>query len=88
MGRKTAERLVIELRDKVGELSAAAAAANTGAGLKTAGESDAFDDALSALVNLGYQRNAAEKAIQDIRRDGADQNVQKILRSALQRLAK
>ncbi|PYS87572.1 MAG: Holliday junction branch migration protein RuvA [Acidobacteria bacterium] len=88
VGRKTAERLVIELRDKVGELSAAAAAANTGAGLKTAGESDAFDDALSALVNLGYQRNAAEKAIQDIRRDGADQNVQKILRSALQRLAK
>lgn len=88
VGRKTAERLVIELRDKVGELSAAAAAANAGAGLKTAGESDAFDDALSALVNLGYQRNAAEKAIQDIRRDGADQNVQKILRAALQRLAK
>jgi len=88
VGRKTAERLVIELRDKVGELSAAAAAANTAAGLKTGGESDAFDDALSALVNLGYQRNAAEKAIQDIRRDGADQNVQKILRAALQRLAK
>lgn len=88
VGRKTAERLVIELRDKVGELSAAAAAANTGAGLKTAGESDAFDDALSALVNLGYQRNAAEKAIQDIRRNGSDQNVQKILRAALQRLAK
>ena len=88
VGRKTAERLVIELREKVGELSAAAAAANTGSGLKTAGESDAFDDALSALVNLGYQRNAAEKAIQDIRRDGADQNVQKILRAALQRLAK
>lgn len=88
VGRKTAERLVIELRDKVGELSATAAAAATGAGLKTAGESDAFDDALSALVNLGYQRIAAEKAIQDIRREGADQNVQKILRSALQRLAK
>ena len=56
--------------------------------MKTAGEADAFDDALSALVNLGYQRNAAEKAIQDIRREGADQNVQKILRAALQRLAK
>jgi Holliday junction DNA helicase RuvA len=87
VGRKTAERLVIELRDKVGELAASAAAA-PGSGPKPAGESDAFDDALSALVNLGYQRNAAEKAIQDIRREGADQNVQKILRSALQRLAK
>lgn len=87
VGRKTAERLVIELRNKVGELAAAAAAA-PGSGPKPAGDSDAFDDALSALVNLGYQRNAAEKAIQDIRREGADQNVQKILRSALQRLAK
>ena len=87
VGRKTAERLVIELRDKVGELAASAAAA-PGSGPKPAGESDAFDDALSALVNLGYQRNAAEKAIQDIRREGSDQNVQKILRSALQRLAK
>lgn len=87
VGRKTAERLVIELRDKVGELAASAAAV-PGAGPKPAGDADAFDDALSALVNLGYQRNAAEKAIQDIRREGADQNVQKILRSALQRLAK
>ena len=87
VGRKTAERLVIELRDKVGELAASAAAVS-GEGPKPAGEADAFDDALSALVNLGYQRNAAEKAIQDIRREGADQNVQKILRAALQRLAK
>ena len=88
VGRKTAERLVIELRDKVGELAASAAAVPGSPRLKTAGEADAFDDALSALVNLGYQRNAAEKAIQDIRREGADQNVQKILRAALQRLAK
>jgi Holliday junction DNA helicase RuvA len=87
VGRKTAERLVIELRDKVGELASAAVAV-PGSGPKSAGDADAFDDALSALVNLGYQRNAAEKAIQDIRREGADQNVQKILRSALQKLAK
>lgn len=87
VGRKTAERLVIELRDKVGEFASSAAAA-PGTGPNLADESDAFDDALSALVNLGYQRNAAEKAIHDIRREGAGQNVQKILRSALQRLAK
>jgi holliday junction DNA helicase RuvA len=88
VGRKTAERLVIELRDNVGELAAHASAGDESSGSKPRGEADAFDDALSALVNLGYQRNAAEKAIQDIRRDGTDQNVQKILRSALQRLAK
>ena len=87
VGRKTAERLVVELRDKVGELSMAA----TGdAAVSTQGTSsgDEFDDALSALLNLGYQRNAAEKAVQQVRREGVEANVQKILRASLQKLAK
>lgn len=86
VGRKTAERLVIELRDKVGELAAgASAAASAGTAV---GPDDAFDDALSALVNLGYQRNAAEKALQQVRSEGTEPSVQKLLRQALQRLAK
>src|SRR5215210_4453649 len=48
VGRKTAERLVIELRDKVGEFAAYAAAGSDGAVSKPSGEADAFDDALSA----------------------------------------
>jgi Holliday junction DNA helicase RuvA len=88
VGKKTAERLVIELRDKVGEMAATAAAgANAGAGAQPGGD-EAFDDALSALVNLGYQRNAAEKALQQVIKEGADLNVQKLLRQALQRLAR
>ncbi|MGI8812908.1 MAG: Holliday junction branch migration protein RuvA [Pyrinomonadaceae bacterium] len=87
VGRKTAERLVIELRDKVGQLSQNAAAASKGEQPSTDG-ADVFDDALSALVNLGYQRNAAEKALQLAAKDGADQTVQKLLRAALQILAK
>jgi holliday junction DNA helicase RuvA len=88
VGRKTAERLVIELRDKVGELAMATAAGDTD--ISTAGSTgdDVFDDALSALLNLGYQRNAAEKAVQQVRRDGVEANVQKILRASLQKLAK
>ncbi|PYT01789.1 MAG: Holliday junction branch migration protein RuvA [Acidobacteria bacterium] len=84
VGKKTAERMVVELRDKIGELAVGAAA--------SASSSDAsdtvFDDALSALVNLGYQRNAAEKALQDATKDGAELSVQKLLRAALQKLAK
>lgn len=88
VGRKTAERLVIELRDKVGELSAGiSSAASTGAAAEIGGESY-YDDALSALVNLGYQKNAAEKALQQVRQDGVEANVQKLLRAALQKLAK
>lgn len=88
VGRKTAERLVIELRDKVGELSAgvaAGASAEASAGISSEG---VFEDALSALVNLGYQKNSAEKALQQARQDGVEPNVQKLLRAALQRLAK
>jgi Holliday junction DNA helicase RuvA len=88
VGRKTAERLVVELRDKVGELAMAATAGEPGPSSTVAGTGDAFDDALSALVNLGYQRNAAEKAIQQVRREGVEANVQKILRASLQKLAK
>ena len=86
VGRKTAERMVVELRDKIGELSLGAAAS---AGAAAGGSADtAFDDALSALVNLGYQRNAAEKALQEAAKNGAELSVQKLLRSALQKLAK
>ena len=87
VGKKTAERMVIELRDKVGGLAATAAAgvpATTGA----VRADEAFEDALSALINLGYQRNAAEKALQQVMKEGNDLNVQKLLRQALQRLAR
>jgi len=88
VGKKTAERMVIELRDKIGELSAGAAASSTSPVGADGGADSVFDDALSALVNLGYQRNAAEKALQDAAKNGAEMNVQKLLRSALQKLAK
>ncbi len=55
IGRKTAERMVLELRDKL----PAQASAHEAAPATTAME----DDVLSALVNLGYQRTTAEKAL-------------------------
>jgi Holliday junction DNA helicase RuvA len=84
VGRKTAERLVIELRDKVGELSVGASGSQAnGKPVDTV-----FDDALSALTNLGYQRNAAEKALNQAVDDGTEMTVQKLLRRSLQMLAK
>lgn len=85
IGRKTAERLVIELRDKVGELSDGSAPRTSTSQVPA---DSVFDDALSALVNLGYQKNAAEKALQQAVKDGAEMSVQKLLRAALQTLAK
>ncbi len=88
VGKKTAERLIIELRDKVDHLaSGVSAGASAATGSAVEAES-IYDDALSALVNLGYQKAAAEKALQQVRQDGVEPNVQKLLRAALQRLAK
>ncbi|QYO66561.1 Holliday junction branch migration protein RuvA [Leptolyngbya sp. 7M] len=88
VGRKTAERLVVELRDKVGELASSLKAdVSSSAGAAADGEGT-FDDALSALVNLGYKKDAAEKALQQAIKDGTEMNVQKLLRAALQRLAR
>ncbi len=86
VGRKTAERLVVELRDKVMDLAAGGESVD---GSVPAMPADAvFDDALSALVNLGYQRNAAEKALKQAAQDGTEMSVQKLLRRSLQLLAK
>jgi Holliday junction DNA helicase RuvA len=55
IGRKTAERIILELRDKVSALEGAAGGGAPGDGTRT--------DLVSALVNLGYHRPAAEKAV-------------------------
>ena len=80
-GKKTAERLVLELREKAAELAAAPAA--TSAALEPDDE-----DLLVALVNLGYRRADAEKALADVHRESAGASVPEQLRMALKRLAR
>lgn len=57
VGKKLAERLVVELKDKLDDMATAPAPLAAG---------PAADDVLSALVNLGYQRPAAQKAIESV----------------------
>jgi holliday junction DNA helicase RuvA len=57
VGKKLAERLVVELKDKLEDFAVAVAPAIASAG-------PAAEDVLSALVNLGYQRPSAQKAIE------------------------
>ncbi|HEX8636823.1 MAG TPA: hypothetical protein VF692_02075, partial [Pyrinomonadaceae bacterium] len=91
VGKKTAERMVIELRDKLNDLTSAASQAqliSVSGGAAPASVDAIYDDALSALINLGYQRNAAEKALKQAVQDGTEMSVQKLLRKSLQFLAK
>jgi len=59
IGKKTAERVVLELKDKLDDMISVPAEQAFHAG-------PAGDDVLSALTNLGYQRAAAQKAIQTV----------------------
>jgi Holliday junction DNA helicase RuvA len=82
IGKKTAERMVLELRDKL--------PATTGTTeVSLAAASPVEEDVLSALVNLGYQRAAAEKALQGAARGvtGA-QSFEILFREVLARLSK
>jgi len=57
IGKKTAERVVLELKDKLDDM--AVATSSTASSMGPAG-----DDALSALINLGYPRPIAQRAIE------------------------
>jgi Holliday junction DNA helicase RuvA len=90
VGKKTAERLIVELREKVAELSSAQLEEELGAKPEAAEptEDTVRADALSALLNLGYQRSAAEKAIDAALAEGGELTVETILRRGLKKLAR
>jgi Holliday junction DNA helicase RuvA len=85
IGRKTAERLILELQEKVRKTFAAEIASRP----ETAAPSSEalLEDALSALINLGYKEQLARKALsaQDL---AEATSVEKILKGALRILVK
>ncbi len=90
VGRKTAERLVIELRDKMAALSGPALDEQLAAGGPTAAQSeDALrEDTLAALLQLGFPKPTAEKAINGAMQEGGDLSVETLLRRSLRQLSK
>lgn len=85
VGQKTAERLVVELRDKMAELGAV-------------GEGDASrvpldrveslrDDLLSALANLGFPRPSAEKSVEAVLREEPESSFEGALKKVLRKLS-
>ena len=87
VGRKTAERLALELREKLDELSLPAEGEARPAvpGVTLGG---AEQEVLSALVNLGYAQPAAETAVRAVRRENPDGAFEHLLRGSLRLLAR
>jgi len=81
IGKKTAERMVLELRDKLPP-------AGTAALVPAPPTSAVEEDVLSALVNLGYQRANAEKALAVATKDGKGGSFDTLFREALAALSK
>lgn len=80
VGKKTAERIVLELKSKLAKLMPEAAAG-------TAGPAGAVqNDVVSALVNLGYAKNVAEKAVSRAAGEGA-QEFESLLKGALKKIS-
>ena len=85
VGRKTAERIMVELRDKVSTLSPGHDVTVT---VKPAADEAMIEDALSALVNLGYKKGVAQRAIENARnRLEGEITLESLLKESLRELA-
>jgi len=83
VGKKTAERLVIELKDRL-EKEEAIKSPDTakGSSVKIERQSDPANDAVSALISLGYKAQQASQMVRDL--DIKDKSTEEIIRTALQ----
>jgi Holliday junction DNA helicase RuvA len=77
VGKKTAERLVVELKDKIGSSIPSATMPSLG---------PIQDEAVRALVSLGYKRTHAEEAIQRILRQESGLSLEALLRKTLSQM--
>ncbi len=81
VGRKLAERMIVELKDKLATLAPAAPAS-----AKQDGGSQLMLDAVSALVNLGYKRTEAEQRVGEVLKRG-ESSLENVLKEALRRMS-
>lgn len=82
VGKKLAERMIVELKDKLMTLPSEGAASRP-----AQGDSQLMQDAVSALVNLGYRRGEAEGNVRAVLKDGAA-SLEDILKEALRRISR
>lgn len=88
IGRKTAQRLLVELRDRLPEPPADAAGPRGARREGTGDDSGVEADAISALVNLGYRESEASRAVAAVLDAGEAPDLVAVIRQALRRFAR
>ena len=84
LGKKTAERIILELKDKLGV--AAAWEAVTAAHAPTP-EQEQVNEAVLALIALGYKQVDAHKAVRDLQAQGEAKSAEELVKLALEKMA-
>ena len=88
VGKKTAERIIFELKDKVGVTDAwKDASESPAARAAQTPEQAALNDAVLALINLGYKQVEAQKAVKKLLEEGAAADSSGLVRGALRLLS-
>ena len=83
IGSKTAARLILEMRDKMGQLALDSEITNG-----SISQNVLFDDALSALVNLGYKKSQAEQALKKVWPEGEpEDSIEDLIKKSLNLLS-
>ncbi len=83
LGLKTAQKIIVDLSGKMLDLPSHGAAANA---LSASQHSEAYDEALAALVMLGFTKAASEKVLQKLFKANASLGVEEAIRGALKQL--
>ena len=82
LGLKTAQKIIVELRDKI----VGQAATIEPASLRDMGNDTVYEEALAALTMLGFPKAAADKAIRTLIKENPSASVEEVIRQALKRL--
>ena len=88
IGAKTAQRLVLDLRERAAVLAAREAPATEPACAPSRPQDERLDGVVSALVNLGTARPRAERVAREALDEAADASLEQLVRAALQRLVR
>ena len=85
IGQKTAQRILVDLKNKVGTLEGANAALS-GTNQTVLANETVVEEAVAALVMLGFQKNASQKAVASILKANPGSTVEQVIKAALRML--